>query len=295
MVRQPEKILPFELFLMSFLAAFLIALGIVLAQFGMRHLPALYGASVSVPTSAVFFLVLSPVTVDWENWQNTGVLIFAVAGLFYPAAVTLLNFASNLRLGGDLTAAMGNLTPLFAIGLAMAFLQEAPGAGQIVGITVIFGGLGLIASSRVKSHPQASLLLLSIPLFGALLRGAAQPLVKTGLAIWPNAFAAATVSYVVSACVIWLVRGVYKPIDVTWSPRAIAWFVVIGLVNGTALLCLYVALSGGQVTTVAPVVATYPLMTYLINRVVLRQRGVSARGIGGIVLSVIGVILLLTL
>ena len=282
-------------FFLALLSAALMALGIVLSQFGLRHLSALSGASISVPTSAVFFLLLSPVSVGWSNWHTPSALIFALAGLFYPAAVTLLNFVSNHRLGANLSAAMGNLTPLFAVGLAALFLGDLPGVRQLFAMGVIFAGLGLIALARSQSHPSASLLLLLIPLAGAVLRGAAQPMVKVGMASWPNAFAAATISYVVSAVVIWSVRGMTRPSGAPTPRQGIAWFMGIGLVNGLALLTLYAALSLGQVSAVAPIVATYPLITYAINRLVLRQAAISARGIAGILLSVLGIILLLIL
>ena len=138
----------FGLFLISVLSALFFATGIVCSQFGLRHLPGLVGGSISVPTSALFFLLLSPVSVDWQGWNTTSAAIFAVSGLVYPAAVTLLNFASNRRLGGNLTAALGNLTPLFAIVLAVLFLGEVPHPGQIIGISVLFAGLGLITFAR---------------------------------------------------------------------------------------------------------------------------------------------------
>lgn len=280
---------------LSILAAFFIALGIVLSQIGLRGLPALIGASVSVPTSAGLFVILSALTFDPGQWHTGSALIFAAAGLVYPAAVTLLNFASNRRLGPNLTAAMGNLTPLFAISLAIALLGEVPRAGQWLGIAAILGGLLMIASDRLRTHPARHLWLLLIPLFGAFLRGAAQPLVKLGLDGWPNALAAATIGYLVSSAVIWTARTVVRPEAPVNAGRKARWFVAIGLSNGIGLLCLYAALAVGTVTVVAPLVATYPLITMGLNRVILRDRAFSARVLAGIVVSVAGVVLLLTL
>ena len=286
--------MPLGLFLCSVLSAGLIALGIVMSQFGLRHLKPLAGASISVPTSAAFFLVLSPFTIDWVNWDKSAVLLFALSGLVYPAAVTLLNFVSNRRLGANLTAAMGNLTPLFAVGLAILILGESLRMSQSLGIAIILGGLLLITMDRIRSFPDAGLWLLMIPVAGAMLRGATQPLVKAGLLIWPNAFVAVTAGYVVSASVILSFRLAGARSIEPYNKTGVAWFVGIGLANGCALLFLYLALSLGPVTAVAPVVATYPLITYAINRIILKQRGVSLRGLGGITLSVVGVVILLT-
>ncbi len=284
-----------DLFLLSVLAAFLMALGVVLSQFGLRHLSSLSGASISLPTSAVFFLAASTVLVDWENWHGQAALVFALAGVFYPAAVTLLNFASNRLLGPDFSAAMGNLTPVFAIALAVAILGETPRLAQMIGLVVVLAGLFLMASERLHGNSAAHLWLFGIPLAGALFRGAAQPLVKLGFADWPSAFAAATISYVVSAAMVVAARTGIRRKGTGYNRRGIAWFVAIGLTNGLALLSLYAALSGGQVAAVAPVVATFPLFTYALNRLILRRRTTSTRGIVGIAVSVCGVVLLLAL
>ena len=283
------------LFLIAAASALFIALGIVLTPFGLRHVGPLTGASVSVPTSAVLLLAVSPLTVDWGQWHGTGALIFAAGGLFYPASVTLLNFASNRRLGPNLTAAIGNVTPLFAIALAIAFLGESLRLVQAAGIATLFAGLALIAADRVRTHPGVSLWLFAIPVVGAVLRGGAQPLVKAGLASWPNAFAAATIAYSMSATVILATRMILPRYGPPLSVPGAAWFFAIGTSNGLGLLLMYVALAQGTVSLVAPVVATYPLMTYAINRLVLRQAAASAPGTIGIGLTVLGVIVLLAL
>lgn len=284
-----------ELFLIAVAAASFYALGIVMAPFGLRHVSALSGGAISVPTSALLLLAVSPVTVDWGNWDNHSAAIFAAGGLFYPAGVTLLNFAGNRRLGPNLTAAVGNVTPLFAIGLAMVFLGESLRWAQVGGIAVLFAGLAVIAADRVRSHPTATLWLLGIPLAAAVLRGGAQPLVKAGLAGWPNAFAAATLAYVVSASLILLAYLVLGRNGSARTLPGVLWFVAIGTANGMSLLLLYVALSMGAVSLVAPVFACYPLITYAINRLVLQQRDVTARGMLGIGLTVVGVVALLVL
>ena len=287
--------MPIDLFLISALSAVFFALGIVMSQAGLRHLSPLNGAAISVPTSALLLVLFSPFMVDWNAFSLRATIIFALAGVFYPASVSLLNFVSNRRLGPNLTAAMGNLTPLFAVLLAVMFLDESPGAGQITGIAVILAGLLLISTDRIKQVPVAGLLLLGIPLGGAVIRGAVQPVVKLGYESWPDAFAAATIGYIVSASLIRIAR---RQLNGSASPTAktgLFWFMGIGVANLLALLTLYISLSLGPVATVAPIVATYPLITYAFTRVLLKQEPVSARALAGIGLSVLGVTLLTTL
>ena len=63
---------------------------------------------------------------------------------------------------------------------------------------------------------------------------------------------------------------------------------VIGLCNGLAVVFLYSALGRGEVVQVSPVVATYPLFTILLNRLIHRDRSMGARGFIGSAVSVAG-------
>lgn len=281
-----------SLVLVSLVAAFFFALGIVLTQFALRFAPPLAGASISVPTSAVFFILLIPLTIDFGNWDWHAALLFAVAGTFYPAMVTLLNFASNMRLGANLAGALGNLTPLFAVGFAVILLGDVPHASQLLGLLAVCGGLLMLAFDRVRSHPGAALWFMALPLAAALFRGLAQPVVKLGLQDWPNAFAASTISYIVSASVLILTRRVIRRGPLPRS-RGLWWYCAVGISNGLALLFLYSALTLGPVTTVAPIVATYPLLVVALNRVIHRDRTLSTMAFAGIAVSVVGVVLVL--
>ena len=279
--------------LISIASAVFFALGIVLTRFGLRGLSPIQGASISVPTSAAMFVLMSPVTVDYGNWHPQSALFFFAAGLIYPAAVTLLNFVSNQRLGPNLTAAAGNLTPLFAIGLAILLLGDWPGPMQAVGVTTVIIGLFLATTAQVRHFPRHHLWLLLIPVLAAFFRGAAQPLVKIGLADWPNAFAASTLAYCGSTVVIWTVRLILRTPTAPPDRAARFWFAVVGMSNGMALLTLYTALTLGSVTTVAPIVAAYPLITMGLTWLLHGRESMPIRAVLGMVISVVGVVLVL--
>lgn len=277
-------------------AAGCFALALVLTQFGLRTLPPLTGACVSVPATMLMFLGMAPLTIDLADWRTTSAATFAIAGAVFPAAVTLLTFTANRAIGPSLTGALGNLTPLFAVAIAVLWLGELPRAGQLAAIAAICAGLFvLLGGSRPPGAlPDVSLLALGLPLLAALIRGLVQPLVKLGLTTWPNPFAAVTIGYVVSALVVLgfgLLRGaVPRPgIERTGT----IWFASVGLANGLAVLCLYGALARGPVTVVAPLVATYPLFTLVLNRVLRGDRTADRRTILDVVVTVAGIALLL--
>jgi drug/metabolite transporter (DMT)-like permease len=281
------------LILIALASAFCFALALVLTQFGLRITAPLTGAAIAVPTTALLFLVISPLTVAWNQWACSSATTFAVVGLFFPVAVTLLTFSANRRIGPDLTGTLGNLTPLFAVVLAIVLMGEAPSATQELGIVAICAGVALLFVGRGNGDARPALWTLGLPLSAAFLRGIAQPMVKWGLADWPSPFAAVTIGYMVSAVVMGgVILGRRDGGD--WPARAgIWWFIAVGVVNGAAVLLLYMALSRGPVTIVAPLVACYPLLTLILNRLFLGQSIPTRFALAGIFITVTGVGLLL--
>ena len=257
-------------------------------------MPALAGARVSIPTAAALFWLLSPHFVDWSAWSTPAAALFAVVGLFYPAVVTLLTFVGNRRLGPTVAGTIGSTTPLFAVLGAALFLGEAPGVREWAGTAVIVLGTMALSNPAAGPLPQASRSALWMPWSGALLRALAQLLSKAGLALWPIPLAAALVSYSVSATIVWT-AGWLVPGNTTavFTRRGVAWFMGTGVLNGAAVLSMYYALATGPVQVVAPIVATYPLFTLALSTALLRHDRLNARLIGGVVLTVAGVVILL--
>ena len=283
-----------QTFAFALLATVLYATGLVTTYCGLRHLPALAGARVSIPSAALLFWLLSPFFVDWSASTPRAAALFAVVGLFYPAAVTLLTFVSNRQLGPTVAGTIGSTTPLFAVLGAALFLGEVPGVRELAATAVIV--LGTMALSRPANGalPQASRSALWMPWSGALLRALAQLLSKAGLVLWPTAFAAALVSYSVSAVIVWI-AGWLIPASApaVFTTRGVAWFVITGVLNGASVLSMYYALTTGPVQVVAPIVATYPLFTLALSTILLRHERLTARLIAGVVLTVAGVVILL--
>ncbi|MAS44678.1 MAG: hypothetical protein CML46_09985 [Rhodobacteraceae bacterium] len=284
-------------------SAFCFALALVLAVFGLREsagaVGPMAGAGVSIPVTAALFLALSPATVDLSGYDPRGAAVFAAAGLFYPVAVTWLTFASNRRLGPNLTGALGNLAPLFAVAAAAAWLGQTPSLGQGIGVAAICGGASLLflrgrGAASVERAATAALLL---PLAGAALRGLAQPVASYGLLAWPDPFAAALIGYLVSAAIVLaVVRGLPRlrgARAAAMPGRAWLWFAATGVSNGAAVLLLYAALARGPVAVVAPLVACYPVMTLALNRAVHRDRSLDARTGLGVAAMAAGVAMLL--
>jgi drug/metabolite transporter (DMT)-like permease len=278
---------------LALVSAFFVALGHVLAKFGLATLSPLRGAGVSVPTTTLALLLLSPFLIDWSHWNWKVLPIFAAVGCVFPAAVTLMNFESNRRVGPGLTAALSNLTPLFAVLGGIVLLGEVPRASQGVALLVILSGVALLLWRPERITQTHLLHAVAIALTAGALRGVVQPIIKLGQVSWPDPYAATTISYVVSATIILFIKAVTERGFRRPAPeRGTFWFMAAGLSNGMSVLTLYAALARGPIALVAPLVACYPLFAIALSRAIGTVE-VNARGVLGITMMIAGIVVLL--
>lgn len=280
--------------LIALASACFYALGLVTARLALSRRPVVLAASVSVPTAAATFWLLSPFLLGSAPPDWTARLIFAGIGAVFPIGVTLLSFESNRRMGPSLAGAVGNTTPLFALTFAALVLGETLSPTRALGAGIVILGVLLVSWPEQGRERHWPLWVLLVPLAAALVRGAAQPAVKLGLARWPDPYAATLIGYTVSAGVILALRfGLRSPAPRSDSRERVL-LALTGLANGASLMLMYVALSRGSVGLVAPLVATYPLITLALSAVLLgEEERLHAGLIAGIAATVGGVALIL--
>ena len=280
--------------LFAFASASLLGAGVVTTQFGLRTVEPLSGASISVPSFTLLFLLASPLILAGEPVVWRGLPIFAAIGLVFPALLTLLTFASNRALGPVVTSTLGNLAPLFAVALAIVLLHESLHALQFGGLVIAVAGAVIITVTRPRDFGGWRSWALLLALGGALLRGVVPPIVKLGLEIWPSALWACLIGYLMSSLVVLSVERVRNGsfvADAPWPGRF--WFAVTGVCNGLSALTLFAAVRNGPITLVAPIVAIYPLVTMLLSAITLHHVRITPRIVAGTMLTVAGVALVL--
>src|SRR5262249_27178505 len=188
--------------ILAFGSAFCFGLGLVLTQIGLRDLPPLAGAAISIPSSTLLFTAIAPFMLAGTTVAWVAVPVFVGVGLLYPGVVTLMTFEANRVLGPVITGALGNLAPLFAVAVAVIVLAEPLRPLQLAGILAIVAGVVVLTLRRDGEGARWRSWYLLLPLVAAAMRGLIQPTIKFGLEIWPSAFAAALISYIMSSVVV---------------------------------------------------------------------------------------------
>lgn len=279
--------------LLALAAAVCFAIAQILIQYGLRTVPSWRSPLYSIGGSAVLAWAFAVVFVDFRQLQLEAAAIFAGVGLIFPVLVSILSVRSNERLGPAVAAAVGNVAPLFAVLGAVLFLGERPGPGQMAGLAMVIGGVTLLALRGGSGGRQWPVWVLALPLSAALVRGAIQPAIKTGLALWHEPMAAAAIGYTLSTVVILLLVGRRAWRVGPADRRGVMWFTLVGVFNGAATFLLYAALGLGSISLVAPLVAFFPLIAVVLSLIFLHGERLPIVGLLGIVTCAGGVIVLL--
>ena len=280
--------------LLALAAALLFGLALVLTQFALGHASPLHGALISLTTSSVLFCVLAAFVFDLGGFDPRGAMIFVGVGLLFPAAVTLLTYEANRRMGPSVAGTLANLTPLFAILPAALLFGEVPRPTQMLAIALIVIGAAMLSLDRRWLGRRWQAWALILPIGAAAIRGLTQPMTKFGYGFWPNPFAATLIAYLTSLTVIaTVVLAARRGQWFGYTLSGVLWFACIGVCNGLAVLALYAALARGSVIVVSPLAASYPIVTLALSAAFLRTARIGPLLVGGVVFTVAGVMLML--
>jgi drug/metabolite transporter (DMT)-like permease len=97
------------------------------------------------------------------------------------------------------------------------------------------------------------------------------------------------IGYTISSAVLVFAAFVHDPKLVRRFDRRGA----VGSCNGLAVLSLYATLGHGPVAPVAPLVASYPLVTLLLSFVFLKHEHIGPQLVAAVAVIVSGVVLLI--
>jgi O-acetylserine/cysteine efflux transporter len=114
--------------------------------------PLLFAALRFTLTALPAVLLVGRPGVPWRLVAGVG--LFLSAGQF-----SLLFVAMDQGMPAGLASLVLQLQAVFTIGLAVAFLGERPGPGQLAGALCAIAGIGVIAAGRAEAVPLAAVVL----------------------------------------------------------------------------------------------------------------------------------------
>jgi len=267
------------------LSAFLFGAMTVFVRIGLRT-----GVA---PEAGTLFTILpalavtAVVTVVRGEWDLASAWPFLLAGLLAPGVSQILFTFAVRDAGASRASVTVGTAPLFAVAIALVFLDEPLVAGLVLGAGLIVAGGILLASDRARPEHFRR-----IGLVYALVATLAFA-TRDSLIRWLGT-EAAHVDPGTAAFATMLTGTLAAALFVLWSRpsfmrRAFVAFTPAGLCYGLSYVLLFEAFYRGRVSVVSPIVATESLWGVLLSWLVLRKsENVDARLVAGAALVVAG-------
>ena len=253
------------------------------------------GAAITISTSAMLYLLVSPFFLNLEYLLEPAILIFVLVGLFRPAVSANLALAGLKFLGPTLSSTLTSTAPLFAVGLGIIFLDEVLNFSIAIGTLVIVLAIMMLTKKDGKISSNWPLWALALPIGAAAIRALAHVLTKVGMEEIPDAYLAGLIGFVVSGLVTLIIHKSRRESPaISLKNPGTKWFVSASACFSLAVLSLNTALYHGQVIQVIPIVAASPIFTLLLSIGIFRQEVITKRIILVVFMVVPAVMLIAT-
>jgi uncharacterized membrane protein len=219
---------------------------------------------------------------------------FFGAGVFYPGFGFITLYKAFERIGVARSVAIMAMSPLISFAVAILILGERPGFIVLGGTVLIVLGVVVISLEKGKDGRGMTGRDLAWPILTAVCFGATPIFRKMGLNYLPSPVMGMVVSSigglsVLAGCIGLIPRGQ----RISRNRLGAFQYTLTGLFYALAVYLYFLALARGTVTTVVPLVLTYPLLVLIIVATVLRGlERITLRLVAGALLTVSGAIVI---
>lgn len=280
---------------LALLAALAFSLHNFLVRLGIEESSPATAVAVTVTTNAVGLWALaawlSPVRpfFSWDVWP------FILAGVCAPCLARSFLFRGYKHLGLARSDAIAGSEPLFAALLAVASIGERPSVQTLLGAACIVLGIGRLCDRPGETRPR-SLWAIVFPLGAAFFFGLRDVIIKFGLQLIPVPLTGAAVAATVAGLILNFPYLFAKGRErLVLTPRSAVFFLLGGLSATAAYLSMFVALVGGMVSLVSPLVGVFPLFSVILSSLFLRSKErITWKVVSGGALVVAGTVLILS-
>jgi uncharacterized membrane protein len=266
----------------------------ILIRHGLRGSSSYSGFWINLAVGTVGLWAAVFATGEIRRVSVQGLALFVLAGLIGTIAGRFLRFVAIEKVGASVAAALINLNPLMATGLAILLLGERVTVPIATGTAVIVLGTALLSSGgrRVGFRPRH----IALPVLSAACFGVVAILRKIGLSHTGAVIGSAVnvTTALIAFTSFLLVSGHREALRARGV--SLAYFVAAGLTENAAVFLNVLALGMGTVSVVTPLYGVAPIFVLLLSSVFLRGfETLSGRVVWGTVLIVLGVYLITAL
>ena len=205
-------------------------------------------------------------------------LIFAALGLIRPALSANLSVAAIRYIGPTLTTTLAATSPLFGAAFGILIL------GEMLTWQIALGTLGIIAAILILTRRDKRIPVtwpiwaLALPVGAAMIRSFGHGFTKIGMVYIPDPYFAALVGFTVSLALTGTLHMMKKERPpLMRAKHGVIWFLISGIMFGTAIFSLNTALLNGSIVTVVPIVAASPIFSMLLSIIIFRREHLTLR------------------
>jgi len=256
---------------------------------------------ITLSVNFLFFVILSLVFIPGHLIRLEWIYLFIIAGILAPGCGRALSYKGIETLGLSITIPIVNAESLFAVVMAILFLNEPITLPVVTGIAAVVSGLSLLGYETGKTREgQARRIIhyryLIYPILASIVYGVSVFFRKLGLNAVRSPILGATFTSGTSWCIFviaLLARGNVKSVYHQMKSISLVFFMLGGVATCIGWFALFHALDLGRVSIVTPIATSNSLVTLLISYLFLRHlERVTVRILLATVLVVGGVILL---
>ena len=263
----------------------------LLIQRGLERSNFYAGAWVNVVVGAIAAWCATLLLVPWHAYTWRAVPYFVFSGVVGTAGGRLFRVLAIQKVGAPVAAAVNNLAPLVATGLAILLLGEHVTLSILGGtLVIVVGTIMLSLSGRYVGFRARDL---AYPFIAASCFGMVAIVRKLGLSTAGPLFdAAINVTAALVASTTFVAASGHLA-SLRCDRKSLGWFVAGGIAENSGVFLVLLALGFGDVSVVIPLAGTAPLFVLLITYFLPRQAArLNWRLVAGSVLIVLGVMVL---
>lgn len=256
-------------------AAFFFAASSVVARIATHKEGMVRGLLVSLATSTACLTVVAVALKPSQPLAATPLLLFAAAGFVGTGLGQILIIRSVRDLGASVAVPVqSSASPVLAVLVGWIALAEPASAGRIIALILILAGVGScwIGSTANRRARAVGVLSILLPVGAGAAFGMADVLRKFALLNGGEALIGALVGSAAAlggwALVVVLISGAGVRDQVS-SNRW--WYVLHGVLTGTAQVAVLFALRSGDISVVSPIVAAQSVIAVALGALVLKQ------------------------